>query len=185
MKYSKWYYAFLTLVIVGGLIPISCGDDNAAAGTGLSQSEVLALIDNSLNTQDRNLTLWNIQPGLGTVMIEFTTRFNNAWFAAQAGNWRMAAYQIKELTEIQEVGETTRPGRAPALKAFEAAFITPLNTAIAANNLAQFTTAYDNAINGCNGCHATQLDGNGVNFDFVKVVRPRENAFNNLDWAGQ
>jgi len=185
MKYSRWYYAFLTLVIVGGLIPISCGDDNAAAGTGLSQSEVQALIDNSLNTQDRNLTLWNIQPGLGTVMIEFTTRFANAWYAAQAGNWGMTGYQIKELTEIQEVGETTRPGRASALKAFETTFITPLQNAIDAQNLAQFTTAYDNAVNGCNGCHATQVDGNGVSFDFVKVMRPTAPAFTNVDFAGQ
>src|SRR6266498_33687 len=42
-----------------------------------------------LNTVDRNLTLWNIQPGLGTVMIEYSIRFDNLWFAADAGNWDM------------------------------------------------------------------------------------------------
>src|SRR2546429_651633 len=61
-------------------------------------------------------TLAGIQPGLGTVMREYSRRFGNIYYAAQAGNWGMAAYQLKEMVEIQEVGETTRPSRKDALR---------------------------------------------------------------------
>ena len=55
-----------------------------------------------------------IQPGLGTVMIEYANRYSDIYYAAKGGNWPLAAYQLKEMGEIQEVGETTRPGRADA-----------------------------------------------------------------------
>src|SRR5215470_20169547 len=57
-----------------------------------------------------------IQPGLGTVMVEYAHRMAVVWFAGEAANWNLAQYQIIEMREIQEVGETTRPARAPALK---------------------------------------------------------------------
>jgi len=53
-------------------------------------------------------TLTNIQPGLGTVMVEYANRYTNMYYAAKGGNWDLAAYQLKETREIQEVGETTR-----------------------------------------------------------------------------
>ena len=53
--------------------------------------------------------LSDIQPGLGTIMIEYSHRMSAMWFAEQAGNWDFADYQLIEMREIQEVGETTRP----------------------------------------------------------------------------
>jgi hypothetical protein len=55
-------------------------------------------------------------------MIEYGYRYTTAYYAAKAGNWGLAEYQLKEMREIQEVGETTRPARAGALKGFETAF---------------------------------------------------------------
>ncbi|HZK67541.1 MAG TPA: hypothetical protein VFD42_08380 [Chloroflexota bacterium] len=100
----------------------------------------------------------------------------------------MARYQIAEMTEIQEVGETTRPNRAASLKAFEQTYLDPLDDAASANDLAAFTAAYDNAIGGCNSCHAGST---GVPPDrtapakFIKVMRPSAAVFPNVDWAGQ
>ena len=131
------------------------------------------------------LQLAEIQPGLGTVMIEYATRFDNLWFSAQKGNWDMTRYQIKEMTEIQEVAETTRPARVPMLKAFESGFLDPLDKAAQSKDLTAFTTAYDKAIGGCNGCHAASSSGDWPNFKFVKVTRPTAPNFNNIDWAGQ
>lgn len=157
----------------------------------ISNDERLAIdqaINSKLNNIDRSLTLWDIQPGLGTVMVEYNIRFANLWFAAQARNWSMTRYQIAEMTEIQEVGETTRPNRAASLKAFEETFLDPLDDAASANDLAAFTAAYDNAIGGCNSCHAGST---GVPPDrtapakFIKVMRPSAAVFPNVDWAGQ
>lgn len=77
------------------------------------------------STEQRLKTLASIQPGLGTVMIECGNRYSDIYYAAKAGNWPLAAYQLKEMREIQEVGETTRPGRAAGLKAFEQSFLDP------------------------------------------------------------
>jgi hypothetical protein len=108
----------------------------------------------------------DIQPGLGTVMIEYSTRYTNMFYAAKGGNWDLAAYQLKEALEIQEVGETTRPARAPALKAFESAFLDPIADTIAAQDFKAFKAAFKAGINGCNDCHAAQ------GFPFIKYELP-------------
>ncbi|RME42101.1 MAG: cytochrome c, partial [Chloroflexi bacterium] len=123
-------------------------------------------IEDRFNTLDRSLALWNIQPGLGTVMQEYGYRYALAWYAAQAGNWGMAQYQLKEATEIQEVGETTRPGKADLLKNFEHTYLDPLFGAVKAQDKAAFESAYKAAIDGCNACHQ------GTGHPYVRVQMP-------------
>lgn len=118
------------------------------------------------STEEQLKTLAGIQPGLGTVMIEYGNRFTNTYYAAKGGNWDLAAYQLKEALEIQEVGEATRPGRAGALKGFEDAFVGKLEDAIKAKDSAAFETAFNNAVKGCNGCHA------GQGFPYIKYELP-------------
>ena len=149
--------------------------------------------DTQVQTSHNPLTLSqiaNIQPGLGTVMIEYGIRFDNLWFAAQKSNWAMVSYQIDEMREIQEVGEITRSNRAAMLKNFESSFLDPLATATKNKDLTAFTTAYDGAIGGCNACHAASTgkadDGTPIpSYKFVKIIRPTAPEFNNVDWAGQ
>lgn len=137
---------------------------------------------------DTNIPLWAIQPGVGTVMIEYGTRFNNAWWAEQGGNWDMVNYQLKEMPEIQEVGETTRPGRADALKKFENDYLVPLQNAGKAKDKAAFESAYERAITGCNQCHGDSKDAaSGIDsFRFVRIIKPTSPApFSNVQWAAQ
>jgi hypothetical protein len=112
-------------------------------------------------------TLAEIQPGLGTVMIEYAGRYTNMYYAAKGGNWGLADYMLKEAREIQEVGETTRPGRASGLKAFEQAYLVPLEKTIKAKDFKAFDVAFKRGIAGCNGCHAS----NG--FPFIKYQLPK------------
>jgi hypothetical protein len=107
-----------------------------------------------------------IQPGLGTVMMEYGNRFWSMYYVAKSGNWELAQYQMKEMLEIQEVGETTRTNRASSLKNFEASFLVPLNTTMNAKDWNAFQTAYNNTIDGCNGCHVA----NG--FPYIKYTLP-------------
>lgn len=118
------------------------------------------------STDEKIKTLADIQPGLGTVMIEYSTRFTNLYYAAKGGNWKLAEYQLKEALEIQEVGEATRPKRAKGLKKFEEESLDPLRTAILAKDSSAFETAYNNAVKGCNECH----DDEG--FGFIVYERP-------------
>ena len=119
--------------------------------------------------------LSDIQPGLGTIMIEYAHRMSAMWFAEHAGNWDFADYQLIEMREIQEVGETTRPARAPALKSFESSFLDPLEEQIKAKDKAKFESAYNAAIQGCNSCHGSQTSADWPQgFKFIKVQVPTD-----------
>jgi len=112
--------------------------------------------------------LSDIQPGLGTVMIEYSNRFTNMYYAAKGRNWDFAAYQLKEALEIQEVGETTRPQFANGLKNFENTYMTPIGNAIQQQDFDAFRTAAKAAIDGCNGCHT------GFGFPYIQYRLPRK-----------
>lgn len=118
------------------------------------------------STDEKLKTLADIQPGLGTVMIEYSNRYTNTYYAAKGGNWDLAAYQLKEALEIQEVGEATRPGRAPGLKDFEDDYLSKVQAAIDAKDSAAFEKAFKAGINGCNNCHAQQ------GFPFISYELP-------------
>lgn len=118
-----------------------------------------------------------IQPGLGTVMIEYGNRFTDAYFAAKGGNWGLAQYQLKEMIEIQEVGEITRPKMAAALKGFEDGYLAPLEEPVKNEDFTAFEASFKEAVAGCNGCHA------GTGHAFVKYVLPKAPMENYLDFS--
>lgn len=113
-------------------------------------------------------TLAKIQPGLGAIMIEYSNRYTNLYYAAKGGNWDLAAYMLKEAREIQEVGETTRPARAGALRAFAKSFLVLLDEAIQAKDFQTFKKRFDDGIEGCNSCHASQ------GFPYIKYGLPAQ-----------
>jgi hypothetical protein len=194
----------LALVAIGvaGLAapsPIAVGAPEAQAtaapsttpiSPGVAAADIDKLANDKFNKVDRTLTLWNIQPGLGTVMIEYGNRLSRLWFAANADNWDMAKYQLDEMTEIQEVGETTRPARQPMLKAFEDKYLAALDKAIGAKDKAGFTTAFNDALSGCNACHtgssgsAAATGYNWKSYQFVKIEVPKIDPAAYLDWKG-
>ncbi len=151
---------------------------------GIAAADAEKSIDDKFNAVDRNLALWNIQPGLGTVMIEYANRLARLYFAVNAGNWDMAKYQHDEMLEIQEVGETTRPNRAPMLKAFEDNYLKPLDDAILAKDKAKFTAAFNNAITGCNGCHKASTAANWKSYQYVHIQPPKSDPAFDVDWKG-
>ncbi len=125
-------------------------------------------------TDDKIKVLGDIQPGLGTVMQEIGRRFTAIFYAARAGNWDLANYELKELREIQEVGEITRPKRKEALISFEESFLGgeenptegTLQDAINKKNFVAFNKSFKSATNGCNGCHQS------TGFSFIKYRLP-------------
>ena len=124
---------------------------------------------------DKLKVLGDIQPGLGTIMQEIGRRFTAIFYAARGGNWDLANYQLKELREIQEVGEITRPKRKDALVSFEESFLGgeedaaegTLQDAINKKNIVAFNKSFKAATEGCNGCH--QATG----FSYIKYRLPR------------
>ena len=150
------------------LAPTATSAPTATIVAGQATTDVVSLVNDKFNTVDTKLALWAIQPGLGTVMLEYGNRLARLWFAANAGNWDMAKYQLDEMVEIQEVGETTRAGRAPMLKAFEDNYLKKIDPAIAAKDKAAFTQAFGNAVAGCNACHTAST---GDELEVLQVRR--------------
>ena len=121
--------------------------------------------------------LAKIQPGLGTVMVEYGNRFVDVFFAAKGGNWGLAQYQLKEMREIQEVGEVTRPQKAPLLTSFEEGYLEPLEKAILAQEWSKFNGLYRDAIDGCNSCHV------GTDHGFIRFKLPARPTENYIDFT--
>ncbi len=60
----------------------------------------------------REMTLEDIaviQPGLGRIMPEIGIRTWKLYYAAKAGNWPLAKFQLKEVRGLMELGAFTRP----------------------------------------------------------------------------
>jgi len=127
--------------------------------------------------ENRVKALASIQPGLGTVMHEMAYRFTNMYWAANGGNWGLAQYQLKELLEAQEVGETTRPQRAPMLKANEQTYLVPLAQAIEKKDLRQFNVRFRAAENGCMACHTA------LGYSFIRFKLPKQPKQEFLDFS--
>lgn len=140
----------------------------AACLLALSAASYAAPPDWNKGTPEQKIkALSDIQPGLGTVMIEYSNRLTATYYAAKGGNWGMAEYQEKEMPEIQEVGEATRPERASMLKAFESAQLDKLAETIKAKDWKKFDAAFKQTVVACNGCHAA----NG--FPFIRYELPK------------
>ncbi len=97
--------------------------------------------------------LSGIQPGMGTVMMEYGHRFYILYYAAKADNWELAAYELHEQLEIQEVGEITRPVYAGKLKTFEEGYLSKLAKSIETKKWPEFKEVYTEVTKACNRCH--------------------------------
>jgi hypothetical protein len=95
-----------------------------------------------------------VQPGLGTIMVEFGHRFYITYYAAKAQNWGLAKYQLHELIEAQEVAEITRPKYTEQLKEFEDTYLKKLTKAIETKDIKSFEKEYKKTTQACNTCHS-------------------------------
>jgi hypothetical protein len=107
-------------------------------------------------TKHTELTLDQIasmQPGLGRIMPEVSQRYHIAYYAAQGGNWRLAAYQLRELGGLLRLGAATRPKYAPQLAAFEKVHLAALLEAVAQHDFPTFERAFGRATEVANIYH--------------------------------
>ncbi len=158
------------MLVLLAIVVAGCTSGGGSAGTN-TNSDLSKKVDDL--QKFAAVQQKSINPGLGTIMIEYSTRMAKAWFAAQAGNWDMARYQIDEMKEIQETGEITRPKRAPQLKKFESKYLDTMDKAAEDKDLNKFQAAYTDAIKGCNDCHTQVKSDEFSNYGFIKVQIPK------------
>jgi hypothetical protein len=119
-------------------------------------------------------------PGLGDIMSLQQMRHTKLWFAGQAGNWNLAAYEIDELGEGFDDAVKFHPTHkdspvAPrdAIPRMVTAPLTDLRRAVEKHDAGAFTAAYDALTKACNDCH------DATNFGFNRVQRPASNPYTN------
>jgi hypothetical protein len=123
-------------------------------------------------------------PGLGEIMTLQQMRHTKLWLAGEAGNWDLAAYEVKELGEgFDDVltYDPTHEGAAVEPKDAIPRMVTvplkDLQTVIAKKDAAAFPQAFDAFTKACNDCHQA------TNFGFNVVQRPSSNPYPNQVFA--
>jgi len=121
---------------------------------------------------------------LGAMMGQQQMRHIKLWFAGDAGNWKLAAYELGELKdgfdEIVQYHKTHKESPVPIDEAVESMVREPLAElakAIEKKDKAEFRKTYDVVTDACNACHQA------TNYDFLVIVRPKANPYANQVFA--
>ena len=107
-------------------------------------------------TKHTELTLDQIasmQPGLGFLMPMVSDRYWIAYYAAQGGNWALAAHEIRELAKLLQQCALTRPLYEPQLTAYERTTIADLLQAIATQDPSTFDAVFRKGADAANAYH--------------------------------
>src|SRR5437762_2181024 len=119
-------------------------------------------------------------PGLGEIMTLQQMRHTKLWLAGQAGNWDLAAYEIKEIGEgfddillYHPTHEESPVAPKDAIPRMVTAPVADLRSAIEHKDTQAFEAAFDAFTKACNNCHQA------TNFGFNVVQRPTTNPYPN------
>jgi len=119
--------------------------------------------------------------GTGEIMGQNQMRHAKLWFAGADNNWPLAQYEVDELHEGFDDVKTFHPtfkkrATAPLIDEFVAGPLGELDKAVKDKNEGEFTTAFDDLTNGCNGCHKE------IGFGFNVIKRPTSPPFSNQEF---
>ncbi len=116
-------------------------------------------------------------PKFAIPMREVGDRFQNMYFAAQGGNWGLAAYMSKYMNGAMNPAMVTKPNEYESWKAFYADTFGPVNKAIATQDFNAFSKEYNAVISSCNACHA------GMGYGFIEVIKLKEPADKGVNYS--
>jgi len=117
------------------------------------------------------------KPGLGEFMSVIQVHHAKLWFAGQNQNWKLADFEIHEITEALD-GLKKYCADRPEIKAISMIDqpLDSLNIAIQEKNLAHFRNRYTVLTNTCNSCHKA------TNHEFNIIIIPDHPPFSNQDF---
>jgi len=121
-------------------------------------------------------------PELGEQMLTIQIRHARLWFAGEAKNWTLAAFELQEIKEAFDAVVEQNPEHAifqpqrlaDILPAMTRGPVIALRDAIDHASRPEFEKAYDGLSAACSGCH--KAAGN----DFLVIQRPTAPLLDNL-----
>lgn len=144
---------------------IQCKAAAAIAALALVAASGLARAQDGKDVQKQIDEIRSALPKFAIPMREVGDRFQNMYFAAQGGNWALAAYMSKYMNGAMNPASVTKPDEYKVWKGFYEGTFAPVNKAIQAKDLKAFDAAYTAVINDCNSCHE------GMGYGFIKVAK--------------
>jgi hypothetical protein len=108
------------------------------------------------NAQGRKLSgeqLAAMQPGLARLMPEVGNRVWKLYYAAQARNWPLAKFQLKEARKLLELCALTRPKYEKSIGQYVEKQMAPMMAAIDAEDLEKFDREFAIAVDEANAYH--------------------------------
>jgi len=94
-----------------------------------------------------------IQPGMARIMPEIGARIWKLYYAAQAANWPLARFQLKEAVGLMNVGVVVRPKYTDDMTTFITEECDAVMAAIDAKDLRAFDGAYARMVEAANAYH--------------------------------
>ena len=117
-------------------------------------------------------------PELGEIMSLQQMRHTKLWFAGQAKNWDLAAYEVKELREgfdavikYHPTHDDSPVAPSDAIPRMMTEPLKELAAIVARKDSQAFTEAYDAVTSACNSCHQA------TNVGFNRLQRPTMNPY--------
>jgi hypothetical protein len=116
-------------------------------------------------------------PKFAIPMREVGDRFQNIYYAAQGGNWGLAAYMSKYMNGAMNPAKVTKPKEYEDWKSFYETTFAPVTKAISAQDFKAFSKEYNAVIPSCNGCH------DAMGYGFIKVIKMKEPADKGINYS--
>jgi hypothetical protein len=150
-----------SIVVMGTLI---------ALGSGLA-------IGADPDTQKQIDAIKAALPKFAIPMREVGDRFQNMTFAANKGNWALAAYMSKYMNGAMNPAALTKAPEYAVWKGFYENGFAEVNKAIQAKDVTAFNKAYGAVVTDCNNCH------NAMGYGFIKVINQGAPSDQGIEYA--
>ncbi len=109
-----------------------------------------------VNNGKRDLTIEELalmQPGMDRLMAEIGQRVHRLYYAAQAGNWKLAEYFYNSTVKQLKLCATSRPKYASDMAAYIEDDCGPVREALRLQDIDAFNSAYVSFIDRANHYH--------------------------------
>ncbi len=166
---------FMWIFLLVGLITSGCVQQGESA---TDISEIKSTLDSmSADLEDANKKLEEtnskleemekklniVMPSFAEIMPDYAERFHVMHFSGDAMDWSVAQHEILSMKDVRKKGEAIDPVKGAIMKAFEEAYLDPVEEAIESQDHDKFMELLEKVPEGCNNCHVA------VGSPFVKI----------------
>lgn len=120
------------------------------------------------------------KPGFGDFMASIQVHHNKLWFAGQNENWKLADFEIHEITEaIDDIKEYQKGRKESKMMDMLQPSLDHIETAIQQKDPVLFKQGYTLLTATCNSCHRQ------TNYEFITVKIPDSPPYSNQEFKFQ